>query len=38
MTTATDGGPIAFVRDGDRIVLDMQCRTLDPAASEARFG
>jgi dihydroxy-acid dehydratase len=26
---ATDGGPIAFVRDGDRIVLDMTARTLD---------
>ena len=26
---ATDGGPIALVRDGDRIVLDMQARTLD---------
>jgi dihydroxy-acid dehydratase len=26
---ATDGGPIALVRDGDPIVLDMQRRTLD---------
>jgi dihydroxy-acid dehydratase len=26
---AVDGGPIAFVRDGDRIVLDMSTRTLD---------
>jgi dihydroxy-acid dehydratase len=26
---AVDGGPIAFVRDGDRIVLDMTTRTLD---------
>jgi dihydroxy-acid dehydratase len=26
---ATDGGPIAFVRDGDPIVLDMAARTLD---------
>jgi dihydroxy-acid dehydratase len=26
---ATDGGPIALVRDGDRIVLDMTSRTLD---------
>ncbi|MCO1657758.1 dihydroxy-acid dehydratase [Pseudonocardia humida] len=25
---AVDGGPIAFVRDGDRIVLDMTTRTL----------
>jgi dihydroxy-acid dehydratase len=26
---APDGGPIAFVRDGDRIRLDMHTRTLD---------
>ena len=26
---AADGGPIAFVRDGDRIVLDLAARTLD---------
>jgi dihydroxy-acid dehydratase len=26
---ASDGGPIALVRDGDRIVLDMDARTLD---------
>jgi dihydroxy-acid dehydratase len=26
---AADGGPIAFVRDGDRIRLDMTARTLD---------
>lgn len=26
---ATDGGPIAFVRDGDRIRLDLTARTLD---------
>jgi len=26
---AVDGGPIAFVRDGDRIRLDMDKRTLD---------
>ena len=26
---ATDGGPIAFVQDGDTVVLDMQRRTLD---------
>jgi dihydroxy-acid dehydratase len=31
---ATDGGPIAFVRDGDRIVLDMQRRTLDLEVDE----
>jgi dihydroxy-acid dehydratase len=26
---AVDGGPIALVRDGDRIILDMTSRTLD---------
>jgi len=26
---AVDGGPIAFVRDGDRIKLDVETRTLD---------
>jgi dihydroxy-acid dehydratase len=26
---ATDGGPIAFVRDGDPIRLDLSARTLD---------
>jgi dihydroxy-acid dehydratase len=26
---ATDGGPIAFVRDGDPIRLDLAARTLD---------
>ena len=26
---ATDGGPIALVHDGDRVVLDMEARTLD---------
>jgi dihydroxy-acid dehydratase len=31
---ATDGGPIAFVRDGDRIVLDMQRRALDLEVDE----
>jgi dihydroxy-acid dehydratase len=37
---AVDGGPIAFVRDGDRIRLDMNKRTLDvlvePAELESR--
>jgi dihydroxy-acid dehydratase len=37
---AVDGGPIAFVRDGDRIRLDVGNRTLDvrtdPAEQEAR--
>ena len=26
---AVDGGPIAFVRDGDRIVIDVRARTVD---------
>ena len=26
---AVDGGPIAFVRDGDRIVIDVPARTMD---------
>jgi dihydroxy-acid dehydratase len=26
---AVDGGPIAFVRDGDRIVIDVQAKTID---------
>ena len=26
---AVDGGPIAFVRDGDRVRLDVAARTLD---------
>jgi dihydroxy-acid dehydratase len=37
---AVDGGPIAFVRDGDRIVLDVKNRTLelhvDPEELERR--
>jgi dihydroxy-acid dehydratase len=37
---AVDGGPIAFVKDGDPIVLDMANRTLevevDPDELEAR--
>jgi dihydroxy-acid dehydratase len=32
-----DGGPIAFVRDGDRIVLDMTKRTLDLDVDEAEL-
>ncbi|MGH3423154.1 MAG: dihydroxy-acid dehydratase [Nocardioidaceae bacterium] len=31
---AVDGGPIAFVRDGDRVTLDMANRTLDVALTE----
>jgi dihydroxy-acid dehydratase len=26
---AVDGGPIAFVRDGDRIAIDVQAKTID---------
>jgi dihydroxy-acid dehydratase len=32
---AADGGPIALVRDGDRIVLDMERRTLDLLVDDA---
>jgi dihydroxy-acid dehydratase len=31
---AVDGGPIAFVRDGDRVRLDMAARTLDLLVDE----
>ena len=34
---ATDGGPIAFVRDGDRIRLDLAARTLDLLVDEAEL-
>ena len=34
---ATDGGPIAFVRDGDRIVLDLAARTLDLHVDDAEL-
>ncbi len=34
---ATDGGPIALVRDGDRIVLDMSRRTLDLVVDDAEL-
>jgi dihydroxy-acid dehydratase len=34
---ATDGGPIALVRDGDPIVLDMQRRTLDIDVDDAEL-
>jgi dihydroxy-acid dehydratase len=37
---AVDGGPIAFVQDGDRIVIDAEARTIDlmvePAELEGR--
>ena len=32
-----DGGPIAFVRDGDRIVLDVANRTLTLDVDEAEL-
>jgi dihydroxy-acid dehydratase len=34
---AVDGGPIAFVRDGDRIVIDAKNYTLDVMVSEAEL-
>ncbi|RTL68768.1 MAG: dihydroxy-acid dehydratase [Pseudonocardiaceae bacterium] len=34
---ATDGGPIALVRDGDRITLDMTARTLDILVDDAEL-
>ena len=34
---ASDGGPIAFVRDGDRIRLDVSARTLDLLVPEAEL-
>ncbi|RBY96801.1 dihydroxy-acid dehydratase [Blastococcus sp. TF02-8] len=34
---AADGGPIAFVRDGDRIRLDLTTRTLDLLVDEAEL-
>jgi dihydroxy-acid dehydratase len=34
---AVDGGPIAFVREGDTIVLDVPNRTLDVEVSEAEL-
>jgi dihydroxy-acid dehydratase len=34
---AVDGGPIAFVRDGDRIVIDAAAHTLDVMVSEAEL-
>ncbi|WP_214406814.1 dihydroxy-acid dehydratase [Pseudonocardia lacus] len=34
---AVDGGPIAFVRDGDRIVLDMTTRTLHLDVDDAEL-
>jgi dihydroxy-acid dehydratase len=34
---AVDGGPIAFVRDGDRIVIDIQSHTIDLLVDEAEL-
>jgi dihydroxy-acid dehydratase len=34
---AVDAGPIAFVRDGDRIRLDVAARTLDVLVDEAEL-
>ncbi|HEX8580813.1 MAG TPA: dihydroxy-acid dehydratase, partial [Acidimicrobiales bacterium] len=34
---ATDGGPIAFVRDGDRIVIDVDARTIDVLVDPAEL-
>ncbi|MFP5068248.1 dihydroxy-acid dehydratase [Pseudonocardia nantongensis] len=34
---ATDGGPIALVRDGDTITLDMKSRTIDIGISDAEL-
>jgi len=34
---AVDGGPIAFLRDGDRIRLDVADATLDVVADDAEF-
>ncbi|HEY5137471.1 MAG TPA: dihydroxy-acid dehydratase [Candidatus Nanopelagicales bacterium] len=35
---AVDGGPIAFVRDGDRIRLDTETRRLDLLVDDAELG
>ena len=34
---AVDGGPIAFVEDGDRIVIDVDARTVDVSVDEAEL-
>jgi len=34
---AVDGGPIAFVRDGDRVVIDVDTTTLDLDVEEAEL-
>ena len=35
---AAVGGPIAFIRDGDRIRLDLTARTLDLLVDDAELG
>jgi dihydroxy-acid dehydratase len=35
---ATDGGPIAFVRDGDRVRVDVATKSLDLLVDEAELG
>jgi dihydroxy-acid dehydratase len=34
---ATDGGPIALVADGDRIVIDVPSKTIDLAVDDAEL-
>ena len=34
---AVDGGPIAFVRDGDRIVIDVDAHTIDLVVDDAEL-
>jgi dihydroxy-acid dehydratase len=34
---AVDGGPIAFVRDGDRIVIDAEAHTIDLVVDDAEL-
>ena len=35
---AVDGGPIAFVADGDRIVIDVTAKTIDLMVDDAELG
>ncbi len=35
---AVDGGPIAFVADGDRVVIDVTTKTIDLIVDEAELG
>ena len=35
---AVDGGPIAFVEDGDRIVIDVASRSIDLVVDDAELG